>query len=98
MHAVHEQMLAAMVLLVPCPWCVAWQVTWSWCPTPPHTLGQWWVKVPISQSTCQQLCLCMPLAAPKLSFLAVPAVRYCKRDEVGIELGSTLAMGREADI
>lgn len=65
---------------------------------PSHSLGQWWVKVPTSQTTCWKLCLYIPLAAPKHSFLTVPVGRYCKRAEVGRELGSMLAVGREADI
>lgn len=42
--------------------------------------------------------LSMPLAAPKHSFLTLPARHYCKRVEMGTELGSLVAVGGEAEI
>lgn len=65
---------------------------------PSHSPGQWWVKVPTSQTTCWKLCLYIPLAAPKHNSLTVCVGCYCKRAEVGRELGFMLSVAREADI
>lgn len=65
---------------------------------PSYSPGQWWVKIPTFQTTCWKLCLYIPLAAPKHNSLTVLVGRYCKRAEVGRELGFMLAVGREADI
>lgn len=98
MHAVLEQMLAAAVLLVSALFMVC---------SPASNMGLVSYAISLSGPVVGEgthfpvhLPAVVPLhalAAPRHSFLAVPAVHYCNRDEVGIELGSTLAVGRGAD-